>query len=256
MEKEVKSKKGKIIKRIIIGILIAIGIFFAVIMFLAFKYLQEEDILTQEIINYSNKNLLTDNFTIEVKTSGDYAYVEEAVKKYYKELSDNVKMINYFLNNEKISTVLLSSNLAKDRPDYKSSYNTVKESRTNINNAVKNINNLCKEETIKSLLDKEKLYDEEYYYDLYLNYMYTEQNQEEFEAIKEEATTLSSQINNFLDKVEEILNFLKDNDSIIEYENNQIYFKTDASYNKYKTLSEELQDIINEINASSGSNTY
>ena len=75
-----KNKKG--LKKIIIGIIIAVVIIIGLIFFIAFKELQEEDILKQEIINYSNKDLVKDDYPIEVKTTGDRAYVEEAVKKH------------------------------------------------------------------------------------------------------------------------------------------------------------------------------
>lgn len=74
-------KKKKSIKKIIIGIVIAVVIFLGLIFFMAYKELQEEDILKQEIINYSNKDLATDDYSIKVKTTGDRAYVEEAVKE-------------------------------------------------------------------------------------------------------------------------------------------------------------------------------
>ena len=95
-----KNKKG--LKKIIIGIVIAVVIIIGLIFFTAFKELQEEDILKQEIINYSNKDLAKDDYPIEVKTTGDRAYVEEAVKKYYKSLSDSVKAINNSLNDEEL----------------------------------------------------------------------------------------------------------------------------------------------------------
>lgn len=99
-------KKKKILKRVIIIIGIILALFLALIMYEVINELQEEKVLKQEIINYSNKDLATDDFSITVKTSGDCAYVEEAVKRFYKELSDDVKTINLYLTNDKLNNIL------------------------------------------------------------------------------------------------------------------------------------------------------
>ena len=83
-------KKKKMIKWIIITVAIIITSFLALCGYWVIEDLKQEEILKQEIINYSHKNLESDDFTVIVKTKGDYAYVEEAIKKYYKELSDNI----------------------------------------------------------------------------------------------------------------------------------------------------------------------
>ena len=77
-------KNKKCVKKVIVGIVITIVIILGLIFFTAFKELQEEDILKQEIVNYSNKDLATDDYSIKVKTTGDRAYVEEAIIKVYQ----------------------------------------------------------------------------------------------------------------------------------------------------------------------------
>ena len=119
-------KKNKILKKVVISILVIFSLFLALIVYIAVKQIQEEKVLKQEIINYSNKDLATDNFSITVKTSGDCAYVEEAVKKFYKELSDDVKTINLYLNNDKLTNILSYENLVKDKPNFTLSHSTVK----------------------------------------------------------------------------------------------------------------------------------
>ena len=69
-------KNKKCVKKVIVGIVITIVIILGLIFFTAFKELQEEDILKQEIVNYSNKDLATDDYSIKVKTTGDRAYVD------------------------------------------------------------------------------------------------------------------------------------------------------------------------------------
>ena len=234
-------KKG--IKKTIIIVALILVALIGVIVFVAVKELQEEDILKQEIVNYSNKDLLTDDYKIEVKTTGDRAYVEEAVKKYYKNLSDNVKSINNYLNDENLISILSIESLKEDNPNFTKSHQLINTTKRNLSKAFENISNLCEEETIKNLIDKEKLSDSEYYYDLYLSLMYTEKDLEKLSKTKEEMEVISNNLNLFLDKVDEILTFLETNADYIEYTDTNINFTNDALLNEYNNLLDELTTL-------------
>ncbi len=234
-------KNKKLIKKIIIGIVIVVVIIIGLIFFMAFKELQEEDILKQEIINYSNKDLSKDNYPIEVKTTGDRAYIEEAVKKYYKSLSDSVKTINSLLNDEELTNILTINSLRNDSPNYTKSHTLISDTKSKVTKELENISRLCEEDTIKNLIDKDKLSDSEYYYDFYLNLMYTEKDLEMLNSTKEEMETLSTKLNEFLDKVDEILTFLETNANYIEYTDTDIYISDNNILNKYNNLIEELK---------------
>ena len=240
-------KKNKILKKVVISILVIFSLFLALIVYIAVKQIQEEKVLKQEIINYSNKDLATDNFSITVKTSGDCAYVEEAVKKFYKELSDDVKTINLYLNNDKLTNILSYENLVKDKPNFTLSHSTVKIARDKINESFDSIKRLSEEKTIKNLIDKDKLEDSDYYYDLYLSLMYTEKDLDALKELRKEMENLSSNLNQFLDKVDEILYFLEENNSKVIYSNNMIYFATDTQLNQYKQLLSELDVLGNNL---------
>ena len=187
-----EKKTPKILKRVllIIGIIITIILSFLVIFVI--KDLQQEEILKKEIVNYSNKELATDNFQIEIKTKGDYAHVERTIKKYYKELSDNVKEINSYLTKDEFTKILSAENLTTDHPDFILSRSTVKD-------------------------------------------------------MKEKMQTLSATLNEFLDKVDEMLIYLQANDNQVEYKNNQVLFKSESSLAGYKKLLTELQVIANKF---------
>ena len=240
-------KNKKLIKKIIIGIVIVVVIIIGLIFFMAFKELKEEDILKQEIINYSNKDLSKDNYPIEVKTTGDRAYVEEAVKKYYKSLSDSVKIINSLLNDEKLTNILTINSLRNDSPNYTKSHTLISDTKSKVTKELENISRLCEEDTIKNLIDKEKLSDSEYYYDFYLKLMYTKKDLENFKSTKKEMETLSNKLNEFLNKVDEILTFLETNANYIEYTDTDIYISDNNILNKYNNLIEELKLMANNM---------
>lgn len=243
MKQKRKMKKG--LKIFIIVIVVLIVTCAGIIIWWAFDDLKQEEELKAEIMDYNNRNLATDNFSVKIKTKGDCAYVEQAVKKYYKSLSDNVKTINYNLNNEKISKLFTAENLESDRPDFTLSHATIKKTKNNVNNAIKKVDKLCEEKTIKSLLDKDKLDDVEYYYEFYLDLIYTKEDKKNFKALKNEMDEFGKQINLYLDKVDEMLNFLQENDKAVKYGQNgqTITFKNQTLFTEWKKLMAELDEI-------------
>ena len=235
-------KKG--LKKVLIVIGVIILILAIIIGYAVYKDLKQEEVLKKEIINLTNKDLLEDNYNIDIKTTGDYAYVENAIKKYYKELSDNVKKINYSLDDEELQNILAPENLEKDRPNFTNSRILLKNAKKTATDSLQKIATLCDENYIKNLLDKEKVSD--YYLEFYQKIMYTEQDIKTLLETKEEMETLSTNLNLFLDKVEEILSMLERNNKDWYIEEKQIYFQTEEEVNEYNKLYEELKTIANE----------
>ena len=246
-----ETERGRYMKKKIILILgIIIAIIVGVIGYLVVKDLQQEDILKQEVVNLSNKDLLKDDYTIEVKTTGDYAYIEEAIKKFYKELSDSIKILNYYITDEELINLLAPESLIANRPNFTNSYQILENARIQITQAIQSIANLCEEDTIKNLIDKEKV--DEYSYEFYLQLMYTEKDLKTFTETKAQMEELSSNLNLFLDKVKEMLNLLEKNNSSWEIIDGQIYFSTNQLVDQYNSLYNELNTIATEKFQSSG----
>lgn len=250
--KRVKEKKKKgIFWYVIIGVVFLVLVFVGVIGYSVYNDLQEEKLLKQEIINLSNKNLLTDNFDIYVKTTGDYAYVEEAIKTFYKELADSSKVISNYMADEELLYILKPEQLNLNRPNFDDNYKKLDEVQNQTNEAIKNISSLCDEEKIKNLIDREKV--DDYYIDLYEKLMYTEDDLEDFHDTKVQMEKLSLDLNAFLNKIREILDMLKNNNSSWEVENGTIYFNSDSLVNEYNKLYYELQDLADNFDTDTSS---
>ncbi|MEE3342971.1 MAG: hypothetical protein VZS44_02655 [Bacilli bacterium] len=245
MVKRRRRRKGKGNKKILKIILCFIGIllalFIGVVIYEVVQDFGQEDILKQEIINYSNKNLVSDDYTIYVKTKGDYAYIEEAVKKFYKELSDNVKIINYYMADEELINILAPDNLIKERPNYTNSFSIIDKDRNKVINALKRISKLCEKDTIENLIDKDKV--DDYSYKLYKDLMLSKKDIEELKETKDKMEYLAKNLNLFFDKEVELLNFLKANDASWQYTDNQLLFTSTELANKYNALFNDLKEI-------------
>ena len=248
MKKKRKRVKGKKIFIFVGVVILIIVIFFA---YLVVHDLQQEDLLKQEVINVSNKDLFKDDYRIEVKTTGDYAYIEEAVKKFYKELSDNVKIISDNFGNEELTTILAPATLEAERPNFEKSYQLLSSTKKNTIDALNHIMLLCDEDYIKKLIDKEKV--DDYSYDLYLELMYTKDDIKELTELKNSMGNLSQDIEQFLGKVEEVLDFLKNNNSSWTVGDNQIYFNSNELVVQYNNLYDELQKLSSKLSDDSKS---
>ena len=234
----------KKLKYIFMFICVILVIFSVVIGYLVVEDLKQEDLLKKEIVNLTNKDLLTDNYDVEVKTTGDYAYIEESIKKYFKELADNIKLINSYLSDENLINILSANNLKNDGPKFEKSYKILKETKEKSNELFQTIIRLCDEKTIKNLIDKDKI--DDYSYDLYLDLMYTEKDLEEIEKTRNEVQVIIDDLNVFLDKVEKMINMLEKNSNYWFIEDDQLYFKTDSLVKQYNDLYNDLNDFVDE----------
>lgn len=237
-------------KKVLLIIGVVVLIFVGVVGYNIVKDLEEEKLLKQEIVNLTNKDLAKDDFSIEVKTKGDYAYIEESIKKYYKELSDNVKKTNELMLDDELINVLSPSNLASEDKSFSRSYKKVTNAKEEMHKVLDSLIELCTEEKILSLIDKDKV--DSYYYDLYKDLMYTEEDLKDMEQTKKSAELLSESLDDFFDKMLEMLDFLKETHGKWYIEDNMLYFLNDNHVTEYNNLYKDLQKLAEDISKLEG----
>ena len=106
--------KKKIILIVVILLLIAGG----TIAYLYMTDMKQEEILIQEVNKISELDLSSDDVDMDIKTKGDYAIVEKAIKDYINEYSNITKATINIMNDEKIEDILSIENYKKDGPDF------------------------------------------------------------------------------------------------------------------------------------------
>ena len=202
----------------------------------------QEDMLKHEIINYENKDLLKDEYNINIRTKGDYAYIEEAIKKYYRDLSNNVRTINNYLIDSELENIMTTSNLESDRPKFVNSYKTIDNTKKDINESIDKIKNMCSDEYIKNLVS-DKIHDN-HYINLYNSLMYTKKDLEELNDIRMDTEELSNNLILFLDKAKEVLKVLEDNDKYWNIDKNSVFITDKNVLNEYNKKYQELKNIV------------
>lgn len=236
--------KNKRMVFILFGVILVLLVVSSYCIYLNNYRKEQVSLLNKEVELLLDKNMLNDEYNIELKTSGNYALVEEGIKSYYKELSDNIRVIYSYLNDSKLITILSASNINSDGPEFIESYNILSETRNNTNTAINNIIDLCSEEKIKSYVKKKDV--GKYYYDLYLSIMLNEDDLDMLSSTKGEMMELNDNFITFLDKVEAIFNMLKNNSDYWYIENNQLYFEKNELVSEYNNLYNDLNNFVKE----------
>lgn len=192
---------------------------------------RQEELLKKEIINLVKKDLYKDNYDIEIMTKGKYSKKEKKLKIHYKELSNNIKLINNYLDNQDLINVLSLDNIKNNAPNFESNYNLVNNVRDKLNSSISIVINLSSEDSIKEILDYKEL-------------GYIKNELKDLKSIKEETQIIVDDLNTFLDKVEVILNLLKNNSNNWYIKDNELYFKNNKLVNEYNNLYKDLNSYV------------
>lgn len=221
--------KGKTILKYFIIILLIL-----IFVIIGYKFTNnkiQEEILRKELINLVNKDLYKDNYNLKIKTKGEHARTEKKLKKHYKELSSNIKIINSYLNNQDLINILTLDNIKNNAPNFENSYIFIDNVKDKLNTSLSIVINLSSEETIKEILDDKEM-------------DYIKNDLKKLDNINEETQIMVDNLNTFLDKVEVILNLLKNNSNNWYIEDNELYFKTNKLVNEYNSMYNDLNYFV------------
>ncbi len=237
-------EEGKVKKKISPIIWIFLGIFIGLVLLIGFfvvKDLHQEDILRGEIEEYLEKDITTDEFVVEIQTTGDYAIVEREIKSYFKELAETVQRIDFLEEDEEFFDILTPENFRVDGPEFVETTKKINNVRVEVNETLQKLSEMCTEEYIMSLIERRNL--DSYYVDLYRDFMYSEEDLSEIQQIHDEIVTVREQFDTFLGDCDEIISFLKKNAGEWVIENDSIVFRTDELLAEYqKLISKLLED--------------
>jgi len=231
-----KINKKKTWLTIIIGLILCITL---LIGYFIYSDLKEEEILKTEIETYMELDFINDEFDLEIKTSGDYAKVERAIKTYFKDFSDIVKEISAIESDDDFLNILTTDNFKEDGPSFLATIKKINDVRSQFQSNIDKFVNMCSEEYILSMITKYEELDN-YYIDLYKELMYTKDDLKDIEDTKNEVLELKNEFVVFLNDCENIIMFLKNNGGKWIIEGNSIVFDSNKLLEEYNSLTSKL----------------
>ena len=227
--------KKKIILIVVILLLIAGG----TIAYLYMTDMKQEEILIQEVNKISELDLSSDDVDMDIKTKGDYAIVEKAIKDYINEYSNITKATINIMNDEKIEDILSIENYKKDGPDFVETKKYVENSKKEFNDNIQKLIELTNEESIKKNIEKANLTDN-YYLELYNNLMLGEEMSQDLKDTEADLVDSKEMLNEVYDTQENVIDFLVKNKGKWSIEGDELQFESDDLANKYEELIDSL----------------
>lgn len=208
---------------------------------------KQETLLSSEIISINQ----TKKIDGSIKTNGKYAKVERAIKEYYIDyITSSMDLINTY-NEGNLTSALTASNLSSDGPEFV----TTKANITKI----KDIEQTTKSKFVSITSDEyiddkaRELELNDYYTNLYLDYLKNKI------TIKEDITKFEDVIENYdkwMDKIEEIINFLSENKDNWKINENKLEFNSNLLLITYNSLIINLKSQETTLNIKLGELNY
>ena len=245
--KHVKDPRKR--NRIIIACLLAFGIIGSFGTYGYMKYSEkiakekdiarQENLLKDELFNLIKLNLLTDSINIEVKSQGDYGYIEKEVKNYYLEISSNLQLILDITNDEDFNSLSSLENLKKDDDELNNSFAIINKTKLKYKNTMDTLKREINKDRISKLINRSNL--NTYFKNLYDDLMYSDDELDYILEYQEYINDIDKHETVLINKTEELIKFLKEQKGKWKIENDE--FKSDSEF-----ITLKYQQLVNAIN--------
>ena len=230
-------------KKILIGIGVLLVLIIGFIGYIVVTDLKQEEKLKNELEELSalvnEENIDVDkvkemlNRTV---TTGDYKVVETSFKQYLSDTFDSVFQMIDILNSDRLVSILSVENYQNDGPNFIETKAYITKTKNKLEELKNNYYSFLTEEKAMSYIENKGL-------DSYYVNLYKEEYVGDMETVNEDKTVEESinQIIELLNISEEVINFLSENSSSWNIEDNVIVFDTDELSNQYVDLINKIQ---------------
>lgn len=199
----------------------------------------QEKKLKDEISRISELSEEEQSLKQPIKTKGDYAVVEKAVKDYHISFSEKYASMDTVLDEETLGQLTSSENLEKNAPDFIATKEELDQIRKNWTDLYSELTYLTSEEGIMSFL-KPSL--DASYAELYQELVMGEDGlniSDNIPVIED----MNGFVNNLLDVQSSIIDLLKNNAGKWIIENGTIYFDDTNIESEYSGLLEKMYSL-------------
>lgn len=235
-----KNNKGtKVIISICVGIVILTII--AIIGLIIYDNMQY-NVVAQEIAKINSEKVVD----MEIKSKGKYETLEKSIKEYANEYYSNINTLKELYTLDELKSMLSIDNISKDGPNFDTT-------KTAISNFV------TKQNEVKAKLSE--MTSDEYLNNKVNEYSLDEKNAKIYIStlnLKDDATKIINVIdayNKYIIDIENVLNFLKDNQANWSIKDGKIMFKKVELLDNYNSLitkqnetQSELRNVISNNN--------
>ena len=184
--------------------------------------------LKKEVSTLSELDITKDRYNSKIKSRGNYAIVEKAIKEYLDNYAVSLHDVSDIMNDEQLKTILSYDNYLKDGPEFIESLAYLSKTKEKFNKKIDKLINDLDEEIMKN------------YINLYKELMLGDSMVQNFNETRDVLNKLKISVNNVFDVSLEVLNFLIVNKESWKVEDGEIKFLTNDLYNYYNILINKL----------------
>lgn len=226
-------------KKVIIIIAVVVIAIIGVLAYIATSDIRERAILIEEANKLGEMDITKENVDMTIKTTGDYAIVEQTMKEYINTYSNTLKELGRILEDERLSQVLTSDNYENDGPNFIETKNYINETRESFNTKINTLIEMTSEEKMMKAIEDKNLSQE--MNDLYKQLMLGEEMTTDFQETAKSLQESSDTINAVLDVQENVINMLIANKGKWEInDEGEIVFATQKLVDEYNGYLQNL----------------
>ena len=230
----------KTIIGIIIVVILIIGLIVASYLYSDFNK-KQLNLLTDETNTILKSDILTEGINLEIKSEKNYAIVEKAIKEYLLKLKNIYSNIDETYNQINPNDIFSAKNMEdKNFEEVDAILANYKEKGKN---SISEYKELTKEENIsKNIKDKNITSRTDYYIDLYNTVMLSDVMKEKYASIENEIERKKDELNNKIEKLGKIEDFLKENNKYWSIKDDKIQFNNVNKMTEYYNLLNKIED--------------
>ena len=230
----------KTIIGIIIVVILIIGLIVASYLYSDFNK-KQLNLLTDETNTILKSDILTEGINLEIKSEKNYATVEKAIKEYLLKLKNIYSNIDETYNQINPNDIFSAKNIEdKNFEEVDAILANYKEKGEN---SISEYKELTKEENIsKNIKDKNITSRTDYYIDLYKTVMLSDVMKEKYASIENEIERKKDELNNKIEKLGKIEDFLKENNRYWSIKDDKIQFNNVNKMTEYYNLLNKIED--------------
>lgn len=230
----------RVIGAIIVVLILIVGIIGGTYSF--WRYSNEQTkILTDETNKILQSNIITDDIDFNVKTTKNYATVENAIKEYISEFKNIYREVAELNTGINPNNIFSAENMQDQNLDeIYEMISEYKEKKTNIDN---NLEKLLLQENITENITKRSISNrKEYFIELYNTIMNSDGMKKQYEVLEENIKDENSKLNEKINNIEKVCEFLKENSNSWTIKENKIQFTNLNRMTEYYNLLNKLVD--------------
>lgn len=207
---------------------------FLIIGFLVIRDSVSFNSLKNEVNELSKLDITKDRYNRKIKSSGDYAKVESAIKDFLDNYAVEIQNLSKMMNDEKLSSILSYDNYVADGPGFSNSIEYLDNSKKQYNEKIDQLIANLDDENIDNYIYTKM--DDKYYISLYQELMHETDISKTLSDTKKLLEDSKVKMNNIYDTCLETLNYLKLYQDKWKLEDGEIKFQDDVMLNYYSSL--------------------